>query len=117
MIINIRDIGTIPISAFEIEPKINRLCDKAMHLLIKEWLADVADIFLEKKHVWSCYVQKHYKASTVLIEKYFRSINTLLSRQLRMMVMKTLDRIKDYFMEYSGGNYFKGNYKDLMFLK
>ncbi|XP_029041052.2 dynein axonemal heavy chain 3-like isoform X1 [Osmia bicornis bicornis] len=117
MIINIRDIGILPISAFEIEPKINLLCDKAMHLLIKEWLADVADIFLEKKHVWSFYVQKHYKASTVLIEKYFRSVNTLLSRQLRMMVMKTLSHVKEYFMEYSGGNYFKGNYEDLMFLK
>ncbi|XP_012147752.1 dynein heavy chain 3, axonemal isoform X3 [Megachile rotundata] len=117
MIINIQDIGTIPIPAFEVEPRINHLCDKAMHLLINEWLADIADIILEKKHVWSCYVQEHYNASTVLIEKYFRSINTLLSKHLRMVVMKTLTHIQDFFMEYSSGNYFKGNYKDLMFLK
>ncbi|CAK9833026.1 Dynein axonemal heavy chain 3 [Anthophora retusa] len=117
MILRIEDIGTIPISAFEVEPRINSLCNKAMNLLINHWLADVAEFFLEKKHAWSGFVQKHYNASTVLIEKYFRSVNTLLSKQLRRMIMKTLYHMREFFMEYSEGNYFMGDYKDLLFFK
>ncbi|KAF3429654.1 hypothetical protein E2986_08409 [Frieseomelitta varia] len=117
MIIKLQDLGTIPISANEIEPKMNLLSNKAVDRLIKHWLAEVAEFFLEKKYAWSCFIEKHYNASTALIEKYFRSVNTLLSRQLRMMIMKTLNNFRDFFMEYSKGNYFKGDYKDLMFYK
>ncbi|XP_043257418.1 dynein axonemal heavy chain 3 [Colletes gigas] len=117
MILNIQDIGELPISAFQIESKINLLCDKAKNKLINEWLADIAEIFLEKNYAWSCLVEEHYNASTTLIERYFLSVNTLVSRQLRMIVMKTLNHIRDFFMEYSSGNNFVGNYKDLMFFK
>lgn len=116
-IVKLEDLGTIPISANEIQPKMNLLCNKAVDQLVKYWLADVAEFFLEKKHAWSRFIEKHYDASISLIEKYFRSVNTLLSLQLRMMVMKTLNNIRDFFMEYSKGNYFKGNFEDLMFYK
>lgn len=33
------------------------------------------------------------------------------------MIMKTLNNIRDFFMEYKSGNYFEGDYKDLMFYK
>ncbi|XP_054015460.1 dynein axonemal heavy chain 3-like [Hylaeus anthracinus] len=117
MIFSIEDIGNLPISAFDIESKVILLCDKAMNKLIKEWLADIAEIFLEKKCTWSCLVEEHYNASTALIERYFLSVNTLLSKQLRMIVMKTLNHIREFFMEYNNGNNFEGDYKDLMFFK
>ncbi|XP_076164105.1 dynein heavy chain 3, axonemal [Ptiloglossa arizonensis] len=117
MIFRIEDIGDLPISAFEIEDKINLLCDKALNKLLKEWLADIAEIFLEKNYVWSCFVEKHYYASTALIERYFSSVNSLLSRQLRMIIMKTLNHIREFLIQYSNGNYFEGNYKDLVFFK
>lgn len=34
-----------------------------------------------------------------------------------MMIMKTLNNIRDFFMEYKDGNYFEGDYKDLMFYR
>ncbi|CAL7933869.1 unnamed protein product [Xylocopa violacea] len=117
MIVKLEDIGTLPILACEVESKINLLCDKSMQLLINHWLADVAEFFLEKKYAWSYFVQKHCNASTALIEKYFRSINTLLSKQLRLIVMNTLNNIRDFFMTYNDGNYFVDDYRDLMFLK
>lgn len=116
-IVDLQDLGTFPIPANEILPKISLLCEKTINYLIKYWLADVAELFLEKKYAWSCFFEKHYNASTVLIEKYFRSVNSLLSKQLRMMIMKTLNNIRDFFMEYKSGNYFEGDYKDLMFYK
>ncbi|XP_078041170.1 dynein heavy chain 3, axonemal [Augochlora pura] len=117
MILKLQDLGDFPILAFELEGRVNSLCNETMNKLTKEWLANIAEIFLEKKHIWSCLVEEHHKTSTVMIQNYFLSVNTLLSNQLRMIVMKTLEHIKEFFIEYSNGNYFKGDYEDLMFCK
>lgn len=111
------DFGTLPIPAAEVEPRWNGLCAAATDVLIKEWLVNVAEVFLEKKHVWSQYFEMRPDASTALIEKYFRGINSLLSRQLRIMMIETLKDIRDFFMRYKAGNVFKGHYEDLMFLE
>ncbi|XP_020300595.1 dynein heavy chain 3, axonemal isoform X2 [Pseudomyrmex gracilis] len=116
-IICMKDFGTLPIPATEVELRWNGLCAAATDVLIKEWLVDVAEIFLEKKHVWSQYFEMRPDASTALIKKYFRGINSLLSRQLRIMIMETLRDVRDFFMRYKAGNVFEGYYKDLMFLE
>lgn len=112
-----QDFGTLPVPAAEIEPRLDALCVTATDILVKEWLADVAEIFLEKKHDWSQYFETQPDASTAMIEKYFRSVNSLLSKQLRIMIMKTLEDVKDFFMQYETGNVFEGDYKDLIFLE
>lgn len=117
MILRIEDLGSLPISVFEIESKVRSLCEVAMDFLINQWLADIAEIFLVKKHVWSILISEHYNASTALIKKYFLSVNSLLSKQLRMVVMNTLNHMRDFFMQYSDGNYYKGTYEDLTFFK
>ncbi|XP_076299082.1 dynein heavy chain 3, axonemal isoform X2 [Lasioglossum baleicum] len=117
MLLRIQDIGDLPISAFEIESRVSTLCEETRNKLMNEWLADVAEIFLEKKHIWSCLIEEHHNASTMLLKNYFHSVNTLLSKQLRMIVMKTLEHIRDFFIEYRNGNYFEGDYEDLMFYK
>ncbi|XP_036144833.1 dynein heavy chain 3, axonemal isoform X1 [Monomorium pharaonis] len=116
-IIHMQDFGTLPVPAMEIEPRLDALCVAATDILVKEWLADVAEIFLEKKHDWSQYFETQSDASTAMIEKYFRSVNSLLSKQLRIMIMKTLEDVRDFFMRYKAGNMFEGDYKDLMFLE
>lgn len=112
-----QDFGTLPVPATEIEPRFDALCKIATDVLVKEWLADVAEIFLEKKHNWSQYFEMQPDASTAMIEKYFRSVNSLLSKQLRIIIMQTLKDVKNFFMRYEAGNAFKGDYKDLMFLE
>jgi dynein heavy chain, axonemal len=112
-----QDFGKFPVPAAEIEPKLDALCVAATDVLVKEWLADVAEIFLEKKHDWSQYFEVQPEASTALIEKYFRSVNSLLSKQLRIMIMKTLEDVRDFFIRYEAGNAFEEDYKDLMFLE
>lgn len=112
-----QDFGTFPVPAMEIEPRLNALCDACSDVLVKEWLADVAEIFLDKKYAWSHYFEKRPDSSIALIEKYFRSVNSLLSKQLRVMIMKTLTDVRDFFMRYKTGNAFEGDYEDLMFLE
>jgi len=112
-----QDFGIFPIPAAEIEPKLNALCAATTESLIKEWLADIAEIFLDKKCAWSQYFEIHPDASTALIEKYFRSVNSLLSKQLRIMVINTLEDMRTFFKRYQAGNAFEGEYKDLTFLE
>ncbi|KAK2580549.1 hypothetical protein KPH14_007682 [Odynerus spinipes] len=116
MIFKVQDLGTLPVPAIEIESRIDELCRKSVDLLTKEWLADVADIFLEKKYAWSGLFDKEQYASTSLIEKYFRAVNALLSRQLRNAVLRTIRHLRDFFMQYKEGNAFEGEYEDLMFI-
>lgn len=116
-IIRMQDFGKLPVPAEEIEPRLNVLCVAATDVLVKEWLADVAEIFLEKKCSWSQYFETRPDASTALIEKYFRSVNSLLSRQLRVMIMETLEDVRGFFRRYEAGNAFEGDYEDLMFLE
>ncbi|GAB1862505.1 Dynein heavy chain 3, axonemal [Camponotus japonicus] len=116
-IIRTQDFGTFPIPAAEIEPKLNALCAAATDVLVKEWLADVAEIFLEKKYAWSQFFEMRPDASTAMIEKYFRSVNSLLSKQLRIMITETLEDFRDFFMQYKAGNAFEGDYEELKFLE
>lgn len=117
MILQIQDLGMFPVAATEIESKINELCNNAINILTKEWLADVADIFLEKKYAWSGLFEKELHGSTSVIEKYFRAVNSLLSRQLRIMILKTIRHLRNFFIQYRTGNYYEGDYEDLMFIK
>lgn len=117
MIIKIDDFGNLPIPALEIQSKVNTICQDTSRKLVKEWLADVAEIFLDNKNAWSNYFEKSSSASTEIIEKYFRSINALLSKQLRSMVIKTLGHLRDFFVKYSNGNSFDEDYQDLMFTR
>lgn len=117
MIIKIDDFGTLPIPALEIQSQVNCICRATSRKLINEWLADVAEIFLENKNAWSNYFEKSSSASLKIIEKYFRTINALLSKQLRSMVIKTLRHLRDFFVKYNNGNTFNGDYQDLMFTR
>lgn len=114
-VVNAEDIGEFPVSAQEIKKKFGRVCESSRKRLIEEWLAEVAELFLDKKSAWSCYFEKKPGASTMMIEKYFTSINSLLSRQLRFIVLETLDHLRNVLVQYAGGNYFLGEYSDSNF--
>ncbi|KZC07229.1 Dynein heavy chain 3, axonemal [Dufourea novaeangliae] len=117
MIIKIEEIGELPVSAFLLESRVTAVCNEKTNDLIQGWLANIAEIFLEKKDVWSCLIEEDRNASRAMIERYFLSVNSLLSKQLRRMAMKSLVSVREFFMEYSDGNYFEGDYEDLMFYK
>ncbi|XP_066595663.1 dynein axonemal heavy chain 3 [Prorops nasuta] len=116
-IIDICDLGDLPIPVTDIESRVNNLCEMTSDKIVNEWLADVAEILLEKKNVWGILVVEGRNASTAIIEQYFQCINSLLSLQLRVIVIQTLQDIKEFFVQYSEGNSFDGEYKDYMFIK
>ncbi|XP_008202999.3 dynein heavy chain 3, axonemal [Nasonia vitripennis] len=116
-IVNVSELGELPIPALEIADRIRLMCHTAKKNLIEVWLAEVAELFLQKKEAWSGYFDKTPNASTLLIRKYFRSINSLLSRQLRYIVLQTLLAFRDFLVLYADGNSFEGEYQDLTFTR
>lgn len=93
------------------------LCDAANEKVMNGWMSEVAEMFLEKKNAWKIYLSMKPGASTTGIENYFRCVNTLLSKHLRDLIVKTLIHLKNFFIEYSGGNEFTGEYQDMTFIR
>ncbi|XP_063993893.1 dynein axonemal heavy chain 3 [Diachasmimorpha longicaudata] len=116
-IIDVQDLGILPIPALALEPAVESLCALAIDKLEHQWLADVAELFLEKKHAWCSLFEKSPTTPTFHIEKYFRAVNSLLSRQLRIIMLETLKEFKDFLIQYKDGNSFEGNYQDLTFIR
>ena len=114
-IVDVKEIGEFPVEALEIVSTIEKLCNKSKKLLIEQWLAEIAELFLEKKDAWSRLFDKNPEASTLLIKRYFSSINCMLSQQLRHIVIETLNNLKEFLTRYWSGNAFDGEYKDLTF--
>ncbi|XP_015509159.2 dynein axonemal heavy chain 3 isoform X1 [Neodiprion lecontei] len=117
LIVRPSDFGDFPVQASEIRSKIDVLCEAANQKIMDGWMSEVAEMFLEKKHAWKIYLSMKPGASTIGIENYFRCVNTLLSKSLRDLIVKTLIHLKDFIVEYSEGNDFTGEYQDMTFIR
>ncbi|CAB0036402.1 unnamed protein product [Trichogramma brassicae] len=71
-------IGPLPIPASEIDER----------------------LFLERKQAWSGLVDATPGASTLLLRRYFRSVDSLLSRQLRHMLVESIEQFERFFDRY-----------------
>lgn len=116
-ILRIEDLGEFPVLASEIYNNVEKICKASREKLIKEWLAEVAELFLEFKDSWSGLFDKCAGASTALVQKYFRHVDGILSQQLRIIVVETMTSLRDFFVSYGEGNAFEGDYQDLMFTR
>lgn len=116
-IIKVDDFGKFPVSALDLEAIVGTLCNESSKILKNKWLADVADFFYEKKYAWSFLLEDKFDCSDAFIGKYFQSVNVLLSKQLRIIVIETLKDLRNFFVQYNDGNFFEGPYEDLTFIK
>ncbi|KAG5895229.1 hypothetical protein JTB14_003446 [Gonioctena quinquepunctata] len=92
--------------------KVETICDHSREILEKEWLPKCADIFLECKKYWRQYIPKQPSDSVELVERFFECVNTLLSIELRGLVVRSLEHFLSLFIKFKGGNDFEGEYED-----
>ncbi|XP_030747452.1 dynein heavy chain 3, axonemal isoform X2 [Sitophilus oryzae] len=102
-------------SAFE--ERVDLLCNETRRILLAKWLPDCADIFLAFKKDWRQYVPKKVGGSCKLVEMFFYCVNTLLSMQLRSLVIKSLEHFRDFIINFSCGNDYGSEYEDLALIK
>ncbi|VEN60061.1 unnamed protein product, partial [Callosobruchus maculatus] len=82
-------------------------------ILKKEWLPSCADIFLENKQEWKCYIPVKKNDATELIERFFECANILMSMQLRTLVIRSLKHFISLILKFKDGNDYGDEYQDL----
>ncbi|XP_073998137.1 dynein axonemal heavy chain 3-like isoform X3 [Rhodnius prolixus] len=105
----------MPIRPAEFDELTLRLCEEAQETFTNLWLVDVAEIILNMRDTWEYFAPKTPNESTALVEKFFDCINTLLSLQLRYIVLRSINHYRSIIHKYEGGNSILNEYKDLMF--
>ncbi|KAH1016902.1 hypothetical protein HUJ04_008056 [Dendroctonus ponderosae] len=109
---------TTLVSQFALDPSdfeatVAKSCEASRNILVANWLPECADIFLEFKKNWWQYVPKKATDSCDLVDKFFRCVNMLLSKQLRSLVMRSLEAFKNLLVTFKQGNDYEGEYYDL----
>lgn len=86
----ISESGEFPLDPLTFETKIEELCNESRDKLLHEWLLKCADIFLDERRHWKNYIPRRIGDSLCIIEKFFSCANSLMSSQLRRLVMRSL---------------------------
>ncbi|NWX20475.1 DYH3 protein, partial [Aegotheles bennettii] len=105
----------LPLSPTAFEEVIRRHCMEAHHILENKWIPTCASIFLDKKKKWLHLAPQRDCDSSKRIESYFRSVATLMSLQLREMVVNSLKDFLAFFMTHQDGNDFTEPYQEMQF--
>ncbi|XP_071879956.1 dynein axonemal heavy chain 3 isoform X2 [Anas platyrhynchos] len=107
--------GDLPLLPTEFVDVIQRHCVEAREILQNKWIPTCASIFLDEKRKWIHFAPQNDYDSPQRIESYFSSVATLMSLQLRGMVVNSLEDLLAFFMIYKDGSDFTEPYQDMKF--
>ncbi|NXH21208.1 DYH3 protein, partial [Bucco capensis] len=105
----------LPLLPTEFEEVIRRHCVEAHDVLQNEWIPTCASIFLDQKRKWLYFAPKNDYDSSQQIECYFHSVASLMSLQLREMVVNSLEDLLTFFMIHKDGSDFTEPYEEMQF--
>ncbi|XP_075973125.1 dynein heavy chain 3, axonemal [Anticarsia gemmatalis] len=111
--------ATVPFPQYpqEFTENLTRLCEETKKELQDNWLIDVADTMVKMRKHWSVYVAMKRRESTFQVEQFFRCIHSLMSKQVRDLVERSVYHFAEHFSYYFEGNDYEGAYRDYMFIK
>jgi dynein heavy chain len=91
----------------DFEKFFQKKCLEQRELLEKNWIPKCAKAILELKEHWKHLVPMEEDASLELPMRFFASIATLMSNQLRDLVVDSLAEFVNFLEQYKNGNYFE----------
>lgn len=65
-------------------------------------------MFIEKKQLWEHFIPQNDGDSTTLVQSFFGCVASLMSVQLREMVVNSLADFLEFFCIHASGNDFEG---------
>lgn len=68
--------------------------------MIDRWVPQCAKLFLANKHLWTYLIPTSEVESTELVQHLYSCVATLMSRQLRNLVINSLHDLLEYFNLY-----------------
>ncbi|XP_071052042.1 dynein axonemal heavy chain 3 isoform X2 [Onthophagus taurus] len=105
-----------PLHMESFEETLIALCNKTRNVLTNVWLKECADIFCDLRPTWEHFIPRQKGDNMDVIEMFFNCVNTLMSLQVRGMVMKSLNHFMELLIKYKDGNNYEGEYVDLAVL-
>ncbi|XP_009573431.1 PREDICTED: dynein heavy chain 3, axonemal-like, partial [Fulmarus glacialis] len=105
----------LPLLPTEFEEVIRRHCVEARNILQNKWIPTCACIFLDQKRKWLHFAPENDCDSSQQVESYFHSVATLMSLQLREMVVNSLEDLLAFFMIHKDGSDFTEPYQEMQF--
>lgn len=103
--------ASLPMYPDDFENFVKLKCLEQRELLEKQWIPKCARIILEHKDYWKHLVPVDEDESLDLPMRFFSAISTLMSNQLRNLVVDSLHELVTFFEQYRDGNHFE-NYVD-----
>ncbi|XP_009876528.1 PREDICTED: dynein heavy chain 3, axonemal [Apaloderma vittatum] len=107
--------GDLPLLPTEFEELVQRHCVEAHNILQNTWIPTCAYIFLDQKTEWLHFAPENDRDSSERVESYFNSVATLMSLQLREMVVNSLEDLLAFFMIHKDGSDFTEPYQEMQF--
>ena len=80
------------------------------------WVSDCGEVFRTHKKDWAHLIPTSADQSAVMAEHFFNCACSLMSRQLRETVEKSLDDFLTFLSLYESGNGYEGEFDNLMFV-
>ncbi|KAM6407469.1 LOW QUALITY PROTEIN: dynein axonemal heavy chain 3 [Rhynochetos jubatus] len=105
----------LPLLPTEFEEVIRRHCVEARNILQNKWIPTCASLFRNQKRKWLHFAPQKDSDSSEQVESYFRSVATLMSLQLREVVVNSLEDLLAFFMIHKDGNDFTEPYQQRQF--
>ncbi|XP_032303513.1 dynein heavy chain 3, axonemal isoform X3 [Coturnix japonica] len=107
--------GEMPLPPAVFVDTVRRHCEEAHGLLRNRWIPTCASILREERMKWIQFAPGKGCDSPQQIEGYFSSVATLMSLQLRQMVLGSLEDLLRFFMVHEGGSDFAEPYQEMQF--
>lgn len=76
--------------------------------MLSSWIPTCAKVFIDKKHLWEHLIPQNDGDSTAVVQSFFGCVASLMSIQLREMVVNSLTDFLEFFHIHGSGNDFDG---------
>ncbi|XP_053327633.1 dynein axonemal heavy chain 3 [Spea bombifrons] len=106
--------GNLPLLPAEFEELVDKHCLEARTTLQNKWIPACASLFVSQKDKWIHLVPQNDDDSTQ-VEEYFECVSSLMSLQLRGMVIGSLEDLLSFFNIHKEGNDFGDTYDERKF--
>ncbi|XP_069839891.1 dynein axonemal heavy chain 3 isoform X1 [Dendropsophus ebraccatus] len=107
--------GSLPLLPAEFEGLVQKHCLEARTTLRNKWIPSCAYLFKSEKEKWIYLVPQNENDSTIQIQEFFACASSLMSLQLRRMVIDSLQDLLDFFTIHKDGNDFGETYDEMKF--
>uniref|UniRef100_A0A8C5QWI6 Dynein axonemal heavy chain 3 n=3 Tax=Leptobrachium TaxID=161697 RepID=A0A8C5QWI6_9ANUR len=107
--------GNLPLLPSEFEELVHRHCLEARTTLQNKWIPACATLFKSHKEKWIHLVPQNDNDSLIQVEELFACTSSLMSLQLRGMVISSLQDMLSFFSIHKDGNDFGDTYDEIKF--